>query len=153
MYNNSLNDNKITFKELEKKIYKHTCDIACELMKNVLEAIDENLMQERDSKIYRNKGIKHTCIKTIMGTVEYSRRVYEFKLEDGKKATKYLLDEYLGMDIIGNVSMNLTDIILDNITDVSYRKTSENIKTMCNQEISSQAVWNIVQGIGKDIKK
>lgn len=33
-----------------------------------------------------------------MGNVEYSRRVYELKLEDGKKATKYLLDEYLGMD-------------------------------------------------------
>ena len=49
------------------------------------------LMKTRDSKIYRNKGLKQTCLKTIMGDVEYSRRIYEFELEDGKKATKYLI--------------------------------------------------------------
>jgi hypothetical protein len=88
-----------------------------------------------------------------MGNVEYSRRIYEFKLEDGKKATKYLLDEYLGMDTIGNVSINLVETILTNVTEVSFRKTSENIKTMCNQEISAQGVWNIVQTLGEKIKE
>ena len=57
------------------------------------------------------------------------------------------------MDIIGNISVNLTESILNNITEVSYRKTSDNIKNMCNQEISPQAVWNVVQTFGRGIAK
>jgi hypothetical protein len=153
MYNTSLNGNGVNFKELEKKIYRATCDQSCEVMKRTLEGLDEMLMKTRDSKIYRNKGFKKTCLRTIMGNVEYYRRIYEFELEDGKKATKFLLDEYLGMDAIGNVSINLVESILTNVTEVSFRKTAENIKTMCNQEISAQGVWNIVQTVGENIKK
>ncbi len=152
MYELSLNDKRMTFKELERKIYKYVCDEACNILKDILEALDENLLNTRDIKIYRNKGRKQTCLRTIMGNVEYSRRIYEFKLEDGKNATKYLLDEYLGMDTVGNVSINLVETILTNVADVSFRKTSENIKTMCNQEISAQGVWNVVQTVGEKIK-
>ena len=107
MYELSLNDNGITFKELEKRTYNYDCNEACEVLKEILEDLDEKLLNEKDTKIYRNKGRKQTCLRTIMGDVEYSRRIYEFKIEDGKKATKYLLDEYLGMDTIGNVYINL----------------------------------------------
>lgn len=153
MYELSLNDNGMTFKDLEKKIYKYACDEACKALKDILETLDEKLLNERDTKIYRNKGRKQTCLRTIMGDVEYSRRIYEFNLEDGKKATKYLLDEYLGMDTIGNVSINLVEMMLTNISELSFRKTAENIKTLCNQEISAQGVWNIVQNVGEKIKE
>ncbi|MCS6112318.1 ISLre2 family transposase [Clostridium botulinum] len=89
----------------------------------------------------------------IMGNVEYSRRIYEFKLEDGKKANKYLLDEYLGMETIGSISVNLIETILTNVSELSFRKTAENIKTMCNQDISGQGVWNVVQTVGERIKE
>lgn len=127
MYELSLNDNGMTFKDLEKKIYKYACNEACKALTEILEVLDEKLMNERDTKMYRNKGRKQTCLRTIMGDVEYSRRIYEFKLEDGKKATKYLLDEYLGMDTIGNVSINLVETILTNVSELSFRKTAENI--------------------------
>lgn len=153
MYELSLNDNGMTFKELEKKIYKYACNEACKALKEILEVLDEKLMNERDTKVYRNKGRKQTCLRTIMGDVEYSRRIYEFNLEDGKKATKYLLDEYLGMDTIGNVSINLVETILTNVSELSFRKTAENIKLMCNQEISAQGVWNVVQTVGEKIKE
>ena len=153
MYDISLNDNGFTFKDLEKRIYKYACDEACNALKSILESLDEKLLNERDKKVYRNKGSKQTCLRTIMGNVEYSRRIYEFKLENGKKATKYLLDEYLGMDTIGNVSINLVETILTNVSEVSFRKTSQNIKAMCNQEISPQGVWNVVQTVGEKIKE
>ena len=153
MYDISLNENGITFKELEKKIYKYACDEACAIMKQILESLDEKLLTERDTKVFRNKGLKQTCLRTIMGNVEYSRRSYKFKLEDGKKATKFLLDEYLGMDTIGKVSINLVETILTNISEVSYKKTSENIQTLCNQIISAQGVWNVVQTVGEKIKE
>lgn len=153
MYELSLNDNGMTFKDLERKIYKYVCNEACKALTEILEVLDEKLMNERDTKIYRNKGRKQTCLRTIMGNVEYSRRIYEFKLEDGKKATKYLLDEYLGMDTIGNISINLVETILTNVSELSFRKTAENIKLMCNQDISAQGVWNVVQTVGEKIKE
>mgnify|MGYP001329450309 CR=1 FL=1 len=153
MYDISLKENKINFKMLEAKIYKYTCDAACRIMKYVLEKLDDKLMQERDNKVYRDKGKKHTCIKTIMGDVEIDRRIYKYETEDGKTAYKYLLDEYLGIDVIGHMSVNLVEKILDNAAEVSYRKNAKNIKEMCNQEISHTAAWNVVQNVGRKIKE
>ena len=153
MYDLSLNDKKITFKDLEKKIYKYVCDEACRLLKEVLMRLDRRLMDERDTKIYRNKGLRSTCIKTIMGDVEFERRIYEFKTDDGKKAYKFLLDEYLHMDTIGHISSNLVEKIVDNVTNVSYRNTSSNIEELTNQKISHTAVWNVVQKLGSKIEE
>ncbi|SHJ97135.1 hypothetical protein SAMN02745248_01461, partial [Hathewaya proteolytica DSM 3090] len=61
MYNTSLNDKEVTFNDLEKKIYKYVCEEACELMKGVLTRLDRRLMDERDTKTYRSKGLRHTC--------------------------------------------------------------------------------------------
>lgn len=153
MYEISLNDEKITFKGLEKKIYEYTCSLACNFMKEALEQLDKRLMAERDTRSLRDKGKRHTCIKTIMGNVEINRRIYEYSVDGGKKAYKYLLDEYLGMDTIGHMSVNLVEDIISNITETSYRKTANNIKLMCNQDISHTAVWNVVQNFGRRLKE
>lgn len=55
------------------------------------------------------------------------------------------------MDTIGHVSINLAETILKNVVEVSYRKTSENLKVLSNQDLSHQAVWNVVQTIGEKI--
>jgi len=153
MYEISLNDENITFKGLEKKIYEYVCNLACSIMRETLDQIDKRLMAERDTSSLRDKGKRHTCIKTIMGNVEIDRRIYEYRVDGGKKAYKYLLDEYLGMDTIGHMSMNLVENILNNVTEISYRKTANNIKLMCNQDVSHTAVWNVVQGFGAKLKE
>jgi len=153
MYEISLNDEKITFKGLEKKIYGYACDLACSVMKEALEELDKRLMAERDTKSLRDKGKRHTCIKTIMGNVEIDRRIYEYNVVGGKKAYKYLLDEFLGMDTIGHMSMNLVENIISNVTEISFRKTAKNIKLMCNEDVSHTAVWNVVQNFGKKLKE
>ncbi|WP_027624509.1 ISLre2 family transposase [Clostridium lundense] len=153
MYNTSLNDKDITFNDLEKKIYKYACDEASRFMREVLTHLGRRLMDERDTKVYRSKGLRHTCIKTIMGNVEFDRRIYEYKTDEGKIARKYLLDEYLQMDTIGHISSTLVEKIVDNIANVSYRNTSNNIKELTNQEISHTAVWNVVQKLGCKIEE
>lgn len=153
MYNSILNGNELNFKSIEKKIYKYACDCACAMFSKILEEIDKRLMNERDTKVYREKGMKHTCIKTIMGTVEIDRRIYEYHTEDGKRAYKYLLDEFLHMDTTGHMSENLVENIVDNVSEVSYRKTSSNVELMTNQHISHTAVWNVVQNVGAYIKE
>ena len=62
------------------------------------------------------------------------------------------VEEYLGIDTIGNVSINLVESMLTNVSEMSYRKVSHAIKTMCNQNISPQGVWNVVQTVGSKIK-
>ncbi len=153
MDNLSVVKNGITFKDIEEEIYKTTCDVACETLKEVLEHLDRRLMNERDSKVLRNKGSKHTCIKTIMGNVEFDRRIYQFKKEDGKTAYKFLLDEYLQMDTIGHYSLNLVDKIIDNVCELSFRNTAKNIERLSNQSISHTAAWNITQKLGAIIEK
>lgn len=141
-----LNDNGFTFKELEQKKYKMACDEACNALREILESLDKNLLKERNTKVYRNKGRKQTCLRSLMGNIEYSRRIYEFNLDDGNKATKFLFDEYLGMDTVGNVSINLVETILTNVSEMSFRKTSENMKRSCNPLNSSNT-------LGKKIPK
>ncbi len=153
MYDLSLTNSEITFNSLEKKIYKCVCDEACRFITEVLTHLDRRLMEERDTNVYRSKGLRSTCIKTIMGNVEFKRRLYELKTEDGKKVYKFLLDEYLQMDTIGHISSTLVEKIVDNVTNVSYRNTSSNIKELTNQEISHTAVWNVVQKLGSKIEE
>jgi len=153
MCNNILNENKITFKDIESEIYKVVCDVACSAIKEVLQHLDRRLMNERDTKVLRNKGVKHTCIKTIMGNVEFDRRIYEFHTEDGKKAYKFLLDEHLQMESIGFMSVNLVEKMVSNVANLSYRKSAKNIEEMSNQSISHTAVWNVIQKLGDNIKE
>lgn len=56
------------------------------------QSYDKELAEERDVRKYRDKGKRKTSIKTVYGPVEYLRRAYETRLEDGGKAYVYLLD-------------------------------------------------------------
>lgn len=153
MYKLSLNEKEINFKDLEKSIYEFVCRQACEIIAQILKDLDSKLMKERDKKKYRNKGFKKTTIKTIMGEIEYNRRIYEYETERGKKGYKYLLDEYLKMDTVGHISTNLVEKIIDLAVDESYRKTADKVTEMTNQSISHSAAWNVVQTLGDKIEE
>jgi hypothetical protein len=153
MYNLSVDGNGVNFKDLEKNLYKYTSEKACKMLAEILTNLDNMLLEKRDKKAFRFKVFKHTCIKTIMGAVEIDRRVYEYVDENGKKSYRYLLDEYLEMETIGHMSANLVEKMIENATNVSMRKTAENVKEMTNQDISHMAVWNVVQELGQRIEK
>ena len=153
MYKLSLKENEINFKDIEQSIYEFVCRQACEMIVELLEKLDEKLMKERDKKKYRSKGFKKTTIKTVMGEIEYKRRIYEYRTEKGKKVYKYLLDEYLKMETIGHISTNLVEKIVDLATDESYRKTADKVTEMTNQSISHSAAWNIIQNLGEKIEE
>ena len=65
MYDISLNENGVNFKELEKIIYKYACNEACNTLKIILESLDKKLLNERDSKVYRNKGLRKLALKLL----------------------------------------------------------------------------------------
>ena len=79
-----LNENLISFKELEKKIFAYVCELAREITQIMLESYDKELAEGRDKKVYRDKGTRDTSIKTVYGEVSYSRRVYRTENEEGQ---------------------------------------------------------------------
>ena len=149
---NILTENKINIKSLEKKFYDYACKLAAEAFKNWLQELDGELMKSRDKELLRHKGHRKTCIKTLMGEVEYSRAVYQVMNNDCEKKFVYLLDEYVGFENIGFISANLVERIADNICETSYGQTAKNISSLTGQTISHQGVWNVVQKLGSQIE-
>ena len=112
---NILTENEINIKSLEKNFYDCGCKLAAEAFANYLQTLDRELMKVRDKALLRHKGHRKTCIKTLMGEVEYSRAVYQVMDNGNEKKFVYLLDEYLGAENIGFVSANLVERIANNI--------------------------------------
>lgn len=143
----------ISFKELEKKIFKYVCELGCEITQMILESYDKELAASRDTRQYRDKGSRKTSIKTVYGDVEYGRKVYRTSLENGETAYVYLLDEAMQMDKIGLISTNLAEKIAMTVTESPYRVTADTISSTCGQNISAGGVWNIMQRLGERISE
>lgn len=151
MMNLIVEEKLVSFKELEKKIFQYICEVGRELTRIILEKYDTELMNQRDKKKYRNKGLKGTSIKTVYGEVSYSRRVYRTILDNGDADFVFLLDEAMQMDKIGLISSNLAAKLAMMITEAPYRVTAETISSTCGQSISHTGVWNFVQKLGEKI--
>ena len=146
-----IKESQLTFKSLEKDIYRFICEIGKEITKQILEAHDRKLMQERDRSVYRNKGLRTTTVKTVYGEVTYGRTVYQTYDSYGQKRFVYLLDENLQLDNIGLVSENCVELMVSSITEMSYRTCAERVTEMTGQTISAMGVWNIIQSLGKKL--
>ncbi|MBU3109930.1 hypothetical protein [Clostridium gasigenes] len=66
------------------------------------------------------------------------RTYLSIDLQNNKLANKFLLDEYLDIDTLGNISINIVEIILTNISKIAFIKTTENIETIYTQNIHFQ---------------
>ena len=143
----------ISFKELEKKVFKYVCELGCEITRIILESYDKELAASRDSRQYRDKGSRKTSIKTVYGEVEYWRRVYRTRQEDGEKAYVYLLDKAMQMEKIGLISTNLAEKIAMTVTESPYRVAADAISSTCGQSISAGGAWNMMQRLGERISE
>lgn len=144
-------ENQISFKVLEQKIFAYVCELGREITQIMLEAYDKELAEGRDKKAYRGKGSRKTTIKTVYGEVEYRRRVYRTETEDGQTAHVFLLDQAMQMDKIGLISTNLAEKIALTVTESPYRTTADIISRTCGQSLSAQGVWNMMQRLGERI--
>lgn len=155
MFDKIITNKEVKFNDLEKKIFKFVCFFGCLIIKLLLEKYDRKLMNSRDKKKYRHKGLRGDTIKTVMGEVQYKRTMYEIN-EDGIKKTVYLLDEQLGLKNkdYGKVSDNVVEKVVEivPITD-SYRKAETVIKETTNLTLSHEAKRNLVVKVGDKVAK
>ena len=151
MFEQIIASNEIKFNELEKKIFKFVCFFGCLIIKLLLESYDKKLMNSRDKKKYRHKGLRETSVNTVMGDVRYKRAMYEIN-EEGVRKTVYLLDEVLKISTEGKVSSNLAQKVIETVpvTD-SYRKAEKVIEGTTNTTLSHEKIRNIVVKIGERI--
>lgn len=151
MFEDIVSSEEIKFNELEKKVFKFVSFFGCLIIKLLLEAYDKKLMNERDKKKYRHKGLRETSVNTVMGEIKYKRAMYEIS-EDGVRKTVYLLDEKLHIRAEGKVSSNLLEKVVEivPITD-SYRKAETTIDTTTNTSLSHEKIRNMIVKIGDRI--
>ena len=151
MFEKIVTDEEVKFNDLEKKVFKFVCYFGCLILKLILEAQDRKLMNARDKKKYRHKGLRGNTIKTIMGEVEYKRVMYEVE-ENGIKKTVYLLDEVMHINTEGKVSENLLEKVVEivPITD-SYRKAETVVKETTNSTLSFEKIRTMIINVGDKI--
>ena len=153
MFENILTKETVSFKDLEEIAFKIACEIANEILRNMLEEYDKKIMNSRDTKEFRHKGKETTTVKAKTGLVEYTRTKYIQKQENGKNKCVYLTDEILKIKEMGQVSGGIIELVAQNISEVSYRVCAKMINNMTGLSISGVAVWNIVQRLGEEIKQ
>ena len=151
MMNLMITENGVTFKDLEKNIYAWVCQIGRQFTQEFLERYDWLLMEGRDRKKYRNKGVRQTTVKTVYGEVTYRRTVYETVEEDGTRRFVYLLDETLELANVGLISSNMAELLVKGITELSYRECAAKVSEMTGQTISTMGVWNVIQALGEQV--
>ena len=153
MFDKIITSEEVKFNDLEKKVFKFVCFFGCLIIKLLLEKYDRKLMNARDKKKYRHKGLRRDTIKTVMGEVEYRRAMYEIN-EEGVTKTIYLLDEKLGLKNkdYGKISDNVVEKVVEivPITD-SYRKAETVIKETTNITLSHEAIRNLVVKVGDKV--
>jgi len=152
MMSTMVDENGVTFKEIEKEIFKIICEAGRELTKEVLERYDEHLHDSRNKAEFRDKGCRRSTIKTVYGEVSYDRHVYQTRDEYGINHCVYLLDENLKLNGIGLISENYVELLVSSITEMSFRNCAEKVSETTGLPISHTGVWNIVQALGEKLE-
>lgn len=136
------------FGEFVSDIYRKVMQAGCEIVRQTLEGLDAELMKERDKKRYRSKGLRKTCIKTVMGEVEYQRQVYVDQAAAEGTHCVYLLDTALGIEKVGLMSADVCQLAATGVCESTYRATAKMISETTGLHISHQGVHNLVQRMG-----
>ena len=143
----------LDFKSLEQEVFRQCCYLARLQLKEVLETLDDELMRNRNKKIYRYVDKRTKTIKTIMGEVDFER-IYYRKNCGGTVKHLCLLDEALGLhEQNGLFSEILAENVVEQCMNMSFRKAADSINRMTGQTISHGGAWNIVQNAGKILVK
>ena len=135
--------------ELEDKIYREKMQEACEELQKELEARDEEISKSRDKKRYRDKGRRKSVLKTKMGEVPFSRKIY---LDVEEKEYRYLLDEELGLTEYGKISPGVAELVAKSAAESSYRETGREIQEMTGLNVSHQTAWKLTQTVGEQLR-
>lgn len=141
-------ENISDFSDLAKAAFEYSLAFGRELVRRIVEERDTELREERDTARYVNKGKRKTCLKTLLGDVEFERTVYVDKSVPEGQHCVFLLDEDLGIDTVGLVSPDACEAIANAICETTYRGAAQMLSETTGLTLSPQGVWDVVQKLG-----
>ena len=136
------------FSDLAKAAFEYSLAFGRELVRRIVEERDAELRAERDTARYVNKGKRRTCLKTLLGDVEFERTVYVDKAVPEGQHCVFLLDEDLGIETVGLVSPDACEAIANAICETTYRGAAQMLSETTGLTLSPQGVWDVVQKLG-----
>lgn len=149
---NSIEYSDLKFNIIETNISDFLHEIGNDILRKILERIDDELFNNRDKSIYRFKEKRECSINTCFGNVTYNRRYYKEKISRSESRTTFLLDEALGIDLLGKSTLKQAINLVNEASAESFRNVSKqnDSPVLCNP--SHQTIKNRVSDIGKLLK-
>ncbi len=79
-------ENLVSFKELEQKIFDYVCKLGRKITKIMLKFYDRKLAEGHDKKNYRCKGKRKTTIKQVLA--DFPKFVITYSLAENKEGSQ-----------------------------------------------------------------
>lgn len=138
-------EGELDFTELTRKLKKELDELGNEVLKEVLEAMDEQICKDRTKRkgwtIERKRDKK--SILTPFGELNYERTYFKNKKVN---KYKYLADERAGIKPHMRVEGTLKSELAEAATKMSYEKATEELSRFNDDlKLSKQTAANIVQ--------
>ena len=124
-----------TMKEIEQWIFRKLQEEFTKAMKMVLEALDQQILHERDRTRYRAKEQRETGVNTVLGTVRFKRWLFQDR-KTGQYV--YLLDRMLQFEGRGKVSPHLEETAIAFASQgPSYRDSARRLEQLLGYPVLS----------------
>ncbi len=129
--------------EVEKDLHRLVQAVSAELLRMVLEDMDEQLLKTR-KKGLKPVGMRSRRILTALGEVSYKRRLYR----GPQGESHFLLDESLGLEKGQQMSPRLKEMAVEMATDLPFRRAAKHLEYLA-PGISAMSVWHALQAVGQ----
>jgi len=138
-----------TLDEMESELKKMTDCYLRNMIKIYLEGLDEAIAEDKTVRKKKGYVVEQKAVRreiyTQFGSLEFSRRYYNNKLND---TYSYLVDKVVGIESYDRISASVSAALVESASEVSYAKSS---KYICDGNISRQTVMNKIRRV-KELK-
>lgn len=140
------------FKEIEEGVAHLAQEGTLRVLAAVLEEMDEELSERRDSRQLRLVHFKRRSVVTPLGVLGYKRRYYK-DVKTGEM--KFLLDEALGLEKGQRLSPWAESLCSRMAVDMPYHRASKLLEEMSAGAVvlSPMSVWEATQRAGRRAKE
>ncbi|MDQ0339500.1 hypothetical protein J2S00_002288 [Caldalkalibacillus uzonensis] len=124
-----------TIKDLEGLLFRKLQEQFSEGMRRILEALDDWIMEQRDTARFRLKDQREISIDTLFGTVRFKRRLY-LDRKTGKHV--FLLDRMMQYEGRDKLSPNLEELAIQFASQgPSYRDSAQRLEALLGYRVLS----------------
>ncbi|WP_460038723.1 ISLre2 family transposase [Thermaerobacter litoralis] len=135
------------FRALEYEVAQGTQDAARQLLATALEALDQQLMEQRDRQRWKSVNRQARSLLTWFGEIRWERRYYKDR-HSGER--RFLLDEMLGLEPRQRYSPLVRELGTELCTQVPFGAAAAWLErvTCGSVRLSPMALWADVQAAG-----